>query len=148
MIKSSVVSLHMLNNLFFSNLPQIHITTWHGRIISKTAKIRIGYGHLVCSQLRECRLRTSTPSHCIFCCTVDSCQFCSPSRKHLVKLPEVMLLINVLCVRRTVIVTIMGRCCVYDVLSLFWSLLILDEGRDCVVDYCRYYSLTTFLCRR
>ena len=36
-----------IHELFFSNLPQIRITTWYGRIISKKAKIRIGYGQSV-----------------------------------------------------------------------------------------------------
>ena len=44
--KNCFVSLH-IHKLFFSNLTEIHITTWYGRIFSKKAKIRIGYGQSV-----------------------------------------------------------------------------------------------------
>ena len=36
-----------IHKLFFSNLPEIRITRWYGRILSKKAKIRIGYGQSV-----------------------------------------------------------------------------------------------------
>ena len=39
--------IYIIHKLFFSNLPQIRITMWYGRIISKMAKIRIGYGQSV-----------------------------------------------------------------------------------------------------
>ena len=45
--KNCFVSLHIIHKLFFSILPQIRITMWYGRIISKKAKIRIGYGQSV-----------------------------------------------------------------------------------------------------
>ena len=43
----TVLFRYTYSKLFFSNLPQIRITTWYGRFISKKAKIRIGYGQSV-----------------------------------------------------------------------------------------------------
>ena len=48
--KNCFVSLHIgpySSIVVFSNLPQIRIITWYGRIISKKAKIRTGYGQSV-----------------------------------------------------------------------------------------------------
>ena len=44
-------------------LPEIHITTWYGRIISKKAKIRIGYGRSV-----PCGMSGVTELNSLFLC--------------------------------------------------------------------------------
>ena len=45
-IKLFSFAIH-IHKLFFNKLPQIRITTLYGRIISKMANIRIGYGQSV-----------------------------------------------------------------------------------------------------
>ena len=43
----TVLFRYTYSEIVFQNLPQIRITTLYGRIISKKAKIRIGYGQSV-----------------------------------------------------------------------------------------------------